>query len=152
MGSEAREPLFVGWCASLPHVIARADPSPCGRTNPMGEAHRPPISSAHRRLVSLALQIQQRLPMVFSPAHESWRKHPMLQVSYRSMCAEPSSPPTVPAHAHPRAIIFSCHLTLQRSSFARRFPGLGYATAIFATYCAAEWFYNKLTVKKGGHH
>jgi hypothetical protein len=28
-----------------------------------------------------------RNTQVFSPSHEAWRKHPMLQVSYRSMCA-----------------------------------------------------------------
>ena len=30
-----------------------------------------------------------RNTQVFSPSHEAWRKHPMLQVSYRSMCAPP---------------------------------------------------------------
>ena len=33
-----------------------------------------------------------------------------------------------------------------------RFPGFGYAAAIFATYCAGEWFYNRLAGGKGGHH
>ncbi|KOO31995.1 hypothetical protein Ctob_009967, partial [Chrysochromulina tobinii] len=58
-----------------------------------------------------------RNTQVFSPSHEAWRKHPMLQVSYRSM-----------------------------------FPGLGYATAIFATYCAGEWFYLRITGGSKGHH
>ena len=34
------------------------------------------------------------------------------------------------------------------------FPSMrsrGYATAIFATYCAGEWFYNRITGKGGGH-
>jgi hypothetical protein len=53
---------------------------------------------------------------IFSPAHESWRKHPMLQVKLRHM-----------------------------------FPGFGYAVAIFSTYCAGEWFYNRITGKKAGH-
>ena len=57
---------------------------------------------------------------IFSPQHESWRQHPMLQVKYRHM-----------------------------------FPGLGYASAIFFTYCTVEWFYNRFSSKKhdaGGHH
>ena len=54
---------------------------------------------------------------IFSPAHESWRKHPMLNPKLRHM-----------------------------------FPGFGYAGAIFSTYCAGEWFYNRMSGKKGGHH
>ena len=54
---------------------------------------------------------------IFSPAHESWRKHPMLNPKLRHM-----------------------------------FPGFGYAVAIFSTYCAGEWFYNRMSGKKGGHH
>jgi len=54
--------------------------------------------------------------MVFSPQHESWRKHPMLQAKYRNM-----------------------------------FPGLGYATAIFATYCACEWVYLRINPKSHHH-
>jgi len=36
--------------------------------------------------------------------------------------------------------------------YRQMFPGLGYATAIFATYCAGEWFYNRFAGRKGGHH
>ena len=32
-----------------------------------------------------------------------------------------------------------------------RFPGLGYATAIFGTYCVCEWFYKRIGGSKGGH-
>jgi hypothetical protein len=31
------------------------------------------------------------------------------------------------------------------------FPGFGYAAAIFGTYCAGEWFMNRMS-GKGGHH
>ena len=31
------------------------------------------------------------------------------------------------------------------------FPGLGYASIIFGTYCVGEFLYNKLAGKKGGH-
>ena len=54
--------------------------------------------------------------MVFSPQHEAWRKHPMLQVRLTQL-----------------------------------FPGLGYATAIFGTYCALEWFYLRLNPPKSHH-
>ena len=33
----------------------------------------------------------------------------------------------------------------------RRFPGLGYATAIFATYCACEWVYLRINPKSHHH-
>ena len=54
---------------------------------------------------------------IFSPYHESWRKHPMINPRYRDM-----------------------------------FPGLGYAIAIFSTYCVGEFLVNKFSSKGGGGH
>mmetsp|Transcript_6163 Transcript_6163/g.10217 ORF Transcript_6163/g.10217 Transcript_6163/m.10217 type:complete len:82 (-) Transcript_6163:314-559(-) len=55
--------------------------------------------------------------MVFSPYHESWRNHPMLNNNFKHM-----------------------------------FPGLKPAVAIFATYCAVEFVYDRMFPAKHEHH
>jgi hypothetical protein len=39
----------------------------------------------------------------------------------------------------------------QMANFRRCFPGVGWGIAIFSTYCALEWFADRLTVKKQLH-
>ena len=106
------------WPSFAENAVPAPPPSP----------HAPPVgpSSPGERCCDAALFVsssKQRHPTakmgkgaIFSPAHESWRKHPMLQVKLRHI-----------------------------------FPGFGYAVAIFSTYCAGEWFYNRITGKKAGH-
>lgn len=56
--------------------------------------------------------------MVFSPYHESWRKHPMLTGA---------------------------------NSLKFMLPGFSYAVAIFSTYLAFEFVYEKLNPPSHGH-
>jgi len=38
-----------------------------------------------------------------------------------------------------------------QAKYRNMFPGLGYATAIFATYCACEWVYLRINPKSHHH-